>query len=172
MITAKETGAVIASIAFQSPCEHASAGRAQDHAACRTNTTGCRAVPAVGAELTQLVIYEATTNLAVRGVRFESPWKLRPGRKSRRRSDWCRSCGPAWGWWTRLPTAPFATVYHIGIYRDEMTHLPVSYYNRLPERLSDQTLFMIDPMLATAGSASATAGFLKDRGATAILLSD
>ena len=63
---------------------------------------------------------------------------------------------------------PLATVYHIGIYRDEATHSPVSYYNRLPEQLEDDILIMIDPMLATAGSASATASFLKERGARSI----
>ena len=63
---------------------------------------------------------------------------------------------------------PFATVYHVGIYRDEITHQPVSYYNRLPDNLGEQTLLMLDPMLATAGSASATASYLKDRGATSI----
>ena len=64
---------------------------------------------------------------------------------------------------------PLARVYHIGIYRDEETHLPVSYYNRLPEQLTDDVLYMIDPMLATAGSATATATFLKDRGARNIV---
>jgi uracil phosphoribosyltransferase len=63
---------------------------------------------------------------------------------------------------------PFATVYHIGIYRDETTHSPISYYNRLPDQLLDDILIMIDPMLATAGSASATASFLKERGAKSI----
>ena len=64
---------------------------------------------------------------------------------------------------------PRATVYHIGIYRDEETHRPVIYYNRLPDTLIDDVLFMIDPMLATAGSAPATATFLKERGARNIV---
>jgi uracil phosphoribosyltransferase len=121
-------------------------------------------------ELTQLVIYEATTNLALREAVFESPLEIATGAEIASPIGLVPILRAGLGMVDKAAELlPFATVYHIGIYRDEMTHLPVSYYNRLPEQLGDQTLFMIDPMLATAGSASATASFLKDRGAQAIV---
>ena len=61
---------------------------------------------------------------------------------------------------------PSTTVYHLGIYRDEQTHTPVSYYHRLPEKLNADLVILLDPMLATAGSASAAVAELKQHGAT------
>ncbi len=122
------------------------------------------------AELTQLVIYEATTCLPTQPLEFTSPLEVATGQEVAGRIGLVPILRAGLGMVDKAADLlPFATVYHIGIYRDETTHQPVSYYNRLPEDLSDQTLFMIDPMLATAGSASATADFLKQRGATSIV---
>jgi uracil phosphoribosyltransferase len=63
---------------------------------------------------------------------------------------------------------PNATIYHLGIYRDETSHRPVSYYNKLPERFDCDLMLLIDPMLATAGSASSAASALKQHGARKI----
>ena len=122
------------------------------------------------AELTQLVLYEATTNLPMQAVEVETPLELAPGQQIGARIGLVPILRAGLGMVDKAAELlPFAAVYHIGIYRDETTHQPVSYYNRLPDSLSDETLIMIDPMLATAGSASATADFLKARGATSIV---
>ena len=55
-------------------------------------------------------------------------------------------------------------VGHIGLYRDPNTLKPVEYYCKLPSDATERTLIVVDPMLATGGSAAAAIGFLKDRG--------
>jgi uracil phosphoribosyltransferase len=69
------------------------------------------------------------------------------------------------GVWEMMPAAE---VWHIGLYRDEHTLHPVSYYNRLPIAPTVDVCLILDPMLATGGSASATARILKDWGAKRI----
>ena len=63
-----------------------------------------------------------------------------------------------------LKLVPNAKVGHIGLYRDPKTLKPVEYYCKLPADATDRTLIVVDPMLATGGSAAAAIGFLKDRG--------
>lgn len=65
-----------------------------------------------------------------------------------------------------LSLIPEAQVWHIGLYRDEETLKPVEYYNKLPEIATVQTVFILDPMLATGGSAIATADIIKRWGVT------
>lgn len=65
---------------------------------------------------------------------------------------------------------PTSRVGHIGIYRDHETLEPKSYYNKLPEKLSDAVVMVLDPMLATGGSASAAIDFIKEQGAKTIKL--
>lgn len=62
---------------------------------------------------------------------------------------------------------PNATVYHVGLYRDEETLEPVEYYVKIPEKAFNKThmLFILDPMLATGGSAVSTVDILKNKGA-------
>lgn len=69
-----------------------------------------------------------------------------------------------------LELIPDARVGHIGIYRDEETLKPVDYYLKLPKNLKRAKVLIIDPMLATGGSASAAISFLKKRGAKDITL--
>jgi len=122
------------------------------------------------AELTQLIIYEATANLPLQDVQYMSPLEQTTGKQVRASIGLVPILRAGLGMVEMAADIlPLARVYHIGIYRDEETHLPVSYYNRLPEMLTDDVLYMIDPMLATAGSATATATFLKDRGARNIV---
>lgn len=59
---------------------------------------------------------------------------------------------------------PTAKVGHIGLYRDETTHLPHEYYCKLPEDVANRQVILVDPMLATGGSAAAAVNFLKERG--------
>ena len=65
---------------------------------------------------------------------------------------------------------PDAAIGHLGIYRDEMTLRPVTYYSRLPKNISDAEVLLLDPMLATGQSACAGASTLKTEGARSICL--
>ena len=65
---------------------------------------------------------------------------------------------------------PTARVGHIGLYRDPETHEPVEYYCKLPEDIEQRVVFVVDPMLATGGSAIAAIDFLKKRGCKNIIM--
>jgi uracil phosphoribosyltransferase len=69
-----------------------------------------------------------------------------------------------------LELIPAARVGHIGLYRDPETLKPVEYYCKLPEDIAERDVLIVDPMLATGGSASAAIEFLRDRGARQIRL--
>ncbi len=69
-----------------------------------------------------------------------------------------------------LKLIPAAKVGHIGIYRDPKTLKPVEYYCKLPPDIAERDLIVVDPMLATGGSACAAIHFLKERGAQNIKL--
>ncbi len=69
-----------------------------------------------------------------------------------------------------LSLVPAARVGHIGLYRDPETHLPVEYYCKLPPDISNRTVILVDPMLATGGSASDALDKLKARGVTDVRL--
>lgn len=69
-----------------------------------------------------------------------------------------------------LTLVPNAKVGHIGLYRDPETHKPVEYYCKLPKDAEERTLIVVDPMLATGGSAVAAIQFIKDRGCKDIKL--
>jgi uracil phosphoribosyltransferase len=69
-----------------------------------------------------------------------------------------------------LELIPAAKVGHIGLYRDPETLQPVEYYCKLPEDIGERDVMIVDPMLATGGSASAAVQFLRERGAKSIRL--
>lgn len=69
-----------------------------------------------------------------------------------------------------LTLIPAAKVGHIGLYRDPETLNPVEYYCKLPEDIGERDILIVDPMLATGGSAAAAVRFLKDKGAREINL--
>ena len=68
-----------------------------------------------------------------------------------------------------LALVPNAKVGHIGLYRDPNTHEPVEYYCKLPVDIDKRKIFVVDPMLATGGSAAAAIDFIKQRGGKDIL---
>ena len=68
-----------------------------------------------------------------------------------------------------LALVPNAKVGHIGLYRDPETHEPVEYYCKLPADIERRELFVVDPMLATGGSAAAAIDFIKARGGKKII---
>ena len=65
---------------------------------------------------------------------------------------------------------PSAKIGHIGLYRDPETHKPVEYYCKLPEDIANRQVFVVDPMLATGGSAVAAIDFLKRHGCKNIIM--
>ncbi len=67
-----------------------------------------------------------------------------------------------------LRLLPDARVGHLGLYRDEKTLRPVTYYSRLPANIADAHVLLLDPMLATGFSACAAVSLLKERGAQRI----
>jgi len=69
-----------------------------------------------------------------------------------------------------LDLVPVAKVGHIGLYRDPETHLPVEYYCKMPQGIEDRLTIVVDPMLATGGSASDAITMVKARGAKSVLL--
>lgn len=117
-------------------------------------------------ELTHFLLYEATFDLPVRSVPFRTPLEETEGSEIDATVGLVPILRAGLGMTEGArDLLPGATVYHVGIYRDETTHHPVSYYNRLPEHISADLMILLDPMLATAGSADAATREMKARGA-------
>ncbi len=124
---------------------------------------------ALVAELTTLLLYEATRHLPLRPESFESPLETAVGETIAGTIGIVPILRAGLGMVdTAIGLLPRATVYHLGIYRDERSHLPISYYNKLPAKFTDDVMILLDPMLATAGSATAAAAELKLSGAREI----
>ena len=113
-------------------------------------------------ELAVLLCYEATSDLDVFEVDVETPMGIARGAHLDESVGLVpilrAGLGMVEGVWELLPGAE---VWHIGIYRDEKTLRPVEYYNKLPIEPRVQVCLILDPMLATGGSAVATVTILK-----------
>jgi uracil phosphoribosyltransferase len=117
-------------------------------------------------ELTTLLLYEATADLPTEPVRFQTPLEEAEGAKIAIRIGVVPILRAGLGMVDAAVDAlPRARVWHLGMYRDEETHQPVAYYNKLPPRCEDDLLILLDPMLATGGSADDAIGVLKAWGA-------
>jgi uracil phosphoribosyltransferase len=117
-------------------------------------------------ELTQLLVYEATTDLPLQTVYYRTPLEPAVGHRNDSQIALVPILRAGLGMIdSARDLLPRTRVYHIGIYRDEVSHLPVSYYRRLPEQLPDDLFLLLDPMLATGGSVSTAATELKRHGA-------
>jgi len=113
-------------------------------------------------ELSALMAYEATLDLATRPIRVKTPLGEAPGSELEEKIGLVpilrAGLGMVEGVWELMPSAE---VWHIGIYRDEKTLKPVEYYNKLPVEPTVAVCLILDPMLATGGSAVATVDILK-----------
>lgn len=120
-------------------------------------------------ELAMLLCYEATSDLKLNETIVESPMGAAEGNLLADKIGLIpilrAGLGMVEGIWEMMPGAE---VWHIGLYRDEETLKPVSYYNKLPTDPTVQVCLVLDPMLATGGSAVATVDILKAWGADRI----
>jgi uracil phosphoribosyltransferase len=136
----------------------------------RDRNTGSKEFRELVKEVSTLMAYEVTRSLPLEEIEIETPLcttksKVIAGRKLAIVPILRAGLGMVEGF---LSIMPMAKVGHIGLYRDPVTFKPVEYYCKLPSDISDRDIILLDPMLATGGSASAAIGFLKDRGATRI----
>src|SRR6476469_2900049 len=116
-------------------------------------------------EITGLLLYEATLDLDTVEVEVQTPLATMPGRELSQRIGFVPILRAGIGMVdAALDLIPTAQVWHIGLYRDHRTLLPVEYYNKLPVVPTVDICLVLDPMLATAGSATATVKILKDWG--------
>jgi uracil phosphoribosyltransferase len=120
-------------------------------------------------ELTSLIVYEATADLPLRTERYETPLEEAEGVEVAASVGLVPILRAGLGMTNAaLDILPSAEVWHLGFRRDEETHLPHSYYNRLPETCPNNVILILDPMLATGGSAIAAINTLKRWGAPKI----
>ncbi len=123
-------------------------------------------------EIAGLMCYEATWNLPTREVEVQTPVALAKCRMlSGKKLAIIPILRAGLGMVdSMVALIPSAKIGHIGLYRDPETHLPVEYYCKLPEDIENRQVFVVDPMLATGGSAVAAIDFLKQRGCKNIVM--
>lgn len=113
-------------------------------------------------EIAALMVYEATADLAIMQREVQTPLALTTGYELKEKIGLVpilrAGLGMVEGIWELMPSAE---VWHIGLYRDEKTLRPVEYYNKLPLEPTVSVCLILDPMLATGGSASAAVDVLK-----------
>ncbi len=120
-------------------------------------------------ELAMMLVYEATQDLRVRPDAIETPLTATTGTFMAEKVGLVpilrAGLGMVEGAWKLLPQSE---VWHLGLYRDERTLQPVSYYNKLPVAPTVELCLVLDPMLATGGSAIAAVQVLKQWGVSRI----
>ena len=138
----------------------------------RDKNTGSKEFRELVTEVSMLMGYEVTRNLPLEDIEIETPiMKMKSqvisGKKVGLIPILRAGLGMVDG---MLEILPAARVGHIGLYRDPETLKPVEYYCKLPQDIEERELIVLDPMLATGGSATAAIDFLKERGANSIKL--
>ncbi|PLS79932.1 MAG: uracil phosphoribosyltransferase [Chloroflexi bacterium] len=120
-------------------------------------------------ELTQFLIYEATADLRLSDKQVQTPLAAYQGKEIGERIGLVPILRAGLGMVDPvLEMIPTVRVWHLGLYRDTKTLEPVSYYNKLPKEADVDLCLILDPMLATAGSATAAVDVLKQWGAQRI----
>ena len=133
----------------------------------RNKNTGTKVFREVANEIGELMVYEITRDLPLKDVVVETPMgkstqKVLAGKKLAVIPILRAGLGMVDG---VLELIPAAKVGHIGMYRDEKTLKPHEYFVKLPSDIDQRELFIVDPMLATGGSANMAIDALKKRGA-------
>jgi uracil phosphoribosyltransferase len=117
-------------------------------------------------ELTRMLIYEATSDIPTREIVYRTPMEETRGDRIGVQIGLVPILRAGLGMVdAAIDALPGTEVWHLGMYRDEETHQPVAYYNKLPSRCPDDLVIVLDPMLATGGSATDAIDVLKQWGA-------
>ncbi len=122
-------------------------------------------------EISMLMGYEITRDLPLEDVEVETPictatFQRLAGKKLAIVPILRAGLGMVDGLQRLMPSA---RVGHIGLYRDPETHLPVEYYSKLPQEIEERQVIIVDPMLATGGSAADAITLVKEKGAKSIM---
>ena len=138
----------------------------------RNENTGVKEFRELISEIAGLMCYEATRNLPTEEVEVKTPvavakCRMLSGKKLAIVPVLRAGLGMVD---SMVDLIPSAKIGHIGLYRDPETHMPVEYYCKLPEDIESRVVFVVDPMLATGGSAVAAIDFLKARGCRNIIM--
>jgi len=138
----------------------------------RDKNTSTKEFRELVSEIAMLMGYEVTRNMPLKEVEIETPVGIAKtnvisGKKLGIVPILRAGLGMVDG---MLSLLPMAKVGHIGLYRDPETLQPVEYYCKLPVDVEEREIVVLDPMLATGGSASAAIQFIKNRGVTSIKL--
>ena len=138
----------------------------------RDERTGVKDFREVVSEIATLMCYEATRDLPLEDIEIKTPittatFKTLAGKKLAIVPILRAGLGMVDGILTLIPSAK---VGHIGLYRDPDTLEPVEYYCKMPTDISERDVIILDPMLATGGSASAAISFVKEYGVKNIKL--
>ena len=138
----------------------------------RDKRTGTKEFRALVSEIAGLMCYEATRNLPTVEVDVETPvatakCRVLAGKKLAIVPVLRAGLGMVD---SMVDLIPSAKIGHIGLYRDPETHKPVEYYCKLPEDIGNRQVYVVDPMLATGGSAVAAIDFLKEHGCKNIIM--
>lgn len=138
----------------------------------RDKNTGAKEFRELLSEIAMLMIYEVTRDLETEEVEIETPisvckCRVLAGKKLGIVPILRAGLGMVEGVTNLIPAA---RIGHIGLYRDPKTLEPVEYYCKLPDDSENRELIVVDPMLATGGSASAAINFIKKRGCNHIRL--
>ena len=138
----------------------------------RSKNTSVKEFRELVSEVSGLMCYEATRNLPTKEVEVQTPVAVA---KCRRLAGKKLAIIPILRAGLGMVDAmvdmiPSAKIGHIGLYRDPDTHMPVEYYCKLPEDIENRQVYVVDPMLATGGSAVAAINFLKQHGCRNIVM--
>lgn len=139
----------------------------------RKKTTGTKDFRELLEEISMLMTYEITRDFPLKDVEIETPVAKCVGKELADTRKVCvvpilrAGLGLQSGVVNMIPAAKIG---HIGLYRDPETLKPVEYYCKMPSDIAERTMLVVDPMLATGGSAAAAITMLKEKGAKKLLL--
>ena len=139
----------------------------------RMKETGTKDFRQLLEEISMLMTYEITRDFPLKDVEIETPMGKCTGKQLAASRKVCvvpilrAGLGLQSGVVNMIPPAK---VGHIGLYRDPETLKPVEYYCKMPSDIAERTMLVVDPMLATGGSASAAITMLKEKGAKNLIL--